>query len=285
MPPELMIKLKYLENRNNPAEVFEAMALYINAYKDFGQLLTNSVGLELDFQFQLNDIEKSSILSKLSALPNSIDAMLEKAFYSSGNSLFQALKETNETKSEEQVESVAVSIESTLADNIKYKIADPYIDRQNLAYVLKGFSAANEKINPGESVIIMSSHQPEQKCNLNTSWRFTGNPKNMFRGSTECQAHRDKLSVKISVNEGNSVWSFRSHSLDRRFCARITHKEWLESYQNGLIQAIGPKDVIEADISYDIYTPPKGKGQPQIRNARIKEIVNVHRNNGRQYEL
>ncbi|BBI59681.1 hypothetical protein HSBAA_09870 [Vreelandella sulfidaeris] len=260
MPPELMIKLKYLENRNNPAEVFEAMALYINAYKDFGQLLTNSVGLKLDFQFQLNDIEKSSILSKLSALPNSIDAMLEKAFYSSGNSLFQALKETNETKSEEQVESVAVSIESTLADNIKYKIADPYIDRQNLAYVLKGFSAANEKINPGESVIIMSSHQPEQKCNLNTSWRFTGNPKNMFRGSTECQAHRDKLSVKISVNEGNSVWSFRSHSLDRRFCARITHKEWLESYQNGLIQAIGPKDVIEADISYDIYTPPKGKG-------------------------
>ena len=142
MPPELMIKLKYLENRNNPAEVFEAMALYINAYKDFGQLLTNSVGLKLDFQFQLNDIEKSSILSKLSALPNSIDAMLEKAFYSSGNSLFQALKETNETKSEEQVESVAVSIESTLADNIKYKIADPYIDRQNLAYVLKGFSAA-----------------------------------------------------------------------------------------------------------------------------------------------
>lgn len=176
MPPELQIKLKYLENRSNPAEVFEAMALYINAYKDFGQLLTNSVGLKLDFQFQLNDIEKSSILSKLSALPNSIDAMLEKAFYTSGNSLFQILTETNETKSEDQVESIAASVESVLADDLEYKIADPYIDRQNLAYVLKGFSAANEKINPGESVIIISGHEPGQECSLNTKWRFTGNP-------------------------------------------------------------------------------------------------------------
>ncbi|WP_221885550.1 hypothetical protein [Vreelandella populi] len=195
------------------------------------------------------------------------------------------MAETNETKSEEQVESIAADIESTLADNIEDKIADPYIDRQNLAHVLKGFSSANEKMKPRENVIITSGQELGQKCSLNTSWRFTGNPKNMFRGSTECQEHRDKLSVKVSVNEGNSVWSFRSHSLNKRFCARITHKEWLESYQNGLIQAIGPKDVIEADISYDIYMPPKGKGQPQIRNARVKEVVNVHRDNGHQYEL
>ncbi|WP_221885551.1 hypothetical protein [Vreelandella populi] len=98
MSPELSIKLEYLENRINPAEVFEAMALYINAYKDFGQLLTNSVGLKLDFEFQLNDIEKNSILSKLSALPNSIDSMLEKAFYSSGNRLFKTWRKQMKQK-------------------------------------------------------------------------------------------------------------------------------------------------------------------------------------------
>ena len=38
--PELSIKLDYLKDRRNPAEIFEAMALYINAYRDFGQLLS-----------------------------------------------------------------------------------------------------------------------------------------------------------------------------------------------------------------------------------------------------
>lgn len=285
MTPELSIKLEYLQNRKNPSEVFEAMALYINAYRDLGQLLTNSVGLKADFDFQLNGIEKGSILSKLSALPNKIDSMLENAFYSSGNSLFKELTTVSETSSEDQVEALAADLETTLSEKLDQKIADPYIDRRNLAHVLSSFSSANQKMQPGENVLFVSGNDQEQPCSVNTAWRFTGKAKEMFQGKTESHEHRDKLYVKVSVNEGHSVWSFRSLSIDRRFSARIVHKDWLERYQNGLVQAIGPKDVIEADISYEIYTPPKGKGQPQIRNARIINVVDIQRNNGHQYEL
>jgi hypothetical protein len=285
LKPELSIKLDYLQDRKNPAEIFDAMSLYINAYRDFGQLMTNSIGIKGDFDFQLNAIESGSILSKLSSLPGKLDAIFEAAFYKSGNSTFEELISIDETETEQQVEELALNIENSLASNIPNQIADPHIDRQNLAHVLKAFSFANEKIKSGESVIFKSSNDSQKECRLNTSWRFTGNPKEMFQGSTESHDSKLKLIAKISVNEGNSVWTFRCERIKQPFSARIIHKEWLEKYQRGLIQPVGPKDIMDAHVSYDIYTPPKGKGEPVIRNAKIKEITEIKRNTVYQHEL
>jgi hypothetical protein len=283
--PELSIKLDYLEDRNNPAEVFEAMALYINAYRDFGQLLSGAIGVKADFEFQLNDIERGSILSKLSSIPGKIDQLLESGFYSAGNILFEELTDVAITQSEEQVDKLSVELETALIENIPDQIADPHIDRQGLAIVLDSFSSANQKMQEGESVIFDSGNGKESKCKINTAWRFNADPKNMFLGETEYKELNDKLYVRVSVNEGNAVWKFRSLTLDRTFSARIINKDWLKRYQDGLIPPIGPKDIIEANISLDIYTPSKGKGQAQIRNAKIISITNIIRYSGYQYEL
>ncbi|EHC9619118.1 hypothetical protein JYZ82_003835 [Salmonella enterica subsp. enterica serovar Montevideo] len=285
MNPELSIKIDYLKDRHNPEEVFEAMALYINAYRDFGQVLSNSIGIKADFNFQLNEIKSGSILSKLSVIPGKIDEILSNAFYNSGDELFRELTDIETTDTEEQVETLAVNLETALAKNLPQQIADPNIDRQNLSFALEKFSTANQKIKPNESVIITSNSDNNQNFKFNTKWRFGGKPREMFLGSTESIELNDKLYVTVSVNEGNSVWSFRSISLDKRLSGRITHKEWLERYQDGLIPAIGPKDIIDAKITFDIYTPPKGKGQPQIRNLKVINISNIQRNNGLQYEL
>ncbi|ASQ26574.1 hypothetical protein EVT38_13310 [Salmonella enterica subsp. enterica serovar Java] len=285
MNPELSIKIDYLKDRHNPEEVFEAMALYINAYRDFGQVLSNSIGIKADFNFQLNEIKSGSILSKLSVIPGKIDEILANAFYNSGDELFRELTDIETTDTEEQVETLAVNLETALAKNLPQQIADPNIDRQNLSFALEKFSTANQKIKPNESVIITSNSNNNQNFKFNTKWRFGGKPREMFLGSTESIELNDKLYVTVSVNEGNSVWSFRSISLDKRLSGRITHKEWLERYQDGLIPAIGPKDIIDAKITFDIYTPPKGKGQPQIRNLKVINISNIQRNNGLQYEL
>ncbi|EBD4223615.1 hypothetical protein ABDL45_001518 [Salmonella enterica] len=285
MNPELSIKIDYLKDRHNPEEVFEAMALYINAYRDFGQVLSNSIGIKADFNFQLNEIKSGSILSKLSVIPGKIDEILANAFYNSGDELFRELTDIETTDTEEQVETLAVNLETALAKNLSQQIADPNIDRQNLSFALEKFSTANQKIKPNESVIITSNSDNNQNFKFNTKWRFGGKPREMFLGSTESIELNDKLYVTVSVNEGNSVWSFRSISLDKRLSGRITHKEWLERYQDGLIPAIGPKDIIDAKITFDIYTPPKGKGQPQIRNLKVINISNIQRNNGLQYEL
>ncbi|ELR9716028.1 hypothetical protein R4T69_001120 [Salmonella enterica subsp. enterica serovar Montevideo] len=285
MNPELSIKIDYLKDRHNPEEVFEAMALYINAYRDFGQVLSNSIGIKADFNFQLNEIKSGSILSKLSVIPGKIDEILANAFYNSGDELFRELTDIETTDTEEQVETLAVNLETALAKNLPQQIADPNTDRQNLSFALEKFSTANQKIKPNESVIITSNSDNNQNFKFNTKWRFGGKPREMFLGSTESIELNDKLYVTVSVNEGNSVWSFRSISLDKRLSGRITHKEWLERYQDGLIPAIGPKDIIDAKITFDIYTPPKGKGQPQIRNLKVINISNIQRNNGLQYEL
>ncbi|QXB30045.1 hypothetical protein I6L35_02205 [Aeromonas sp. FDAARGOS 1405] len=285
MKTELSIKLDYLKDRSNPAEVFEAMASYINAYQDLGQLLSSSIGLDTDFSFQLNDIEKGSILSKLSVISDKIDNLLEAAFYNSGNELFKELIDEESTESEEQVEQLAAKLESSLAQNIPPQMIDPYIDRQNLSFVLSKFSNANQKIRNGESVTFKNGESNRSECKINTSWRFLGNPREMFQGDTKSHETDDRLYVKISVNEGNSVWSFRSTLLNRSFPARILQKEWLERYQAGLIPAIGPKDIIKARNKYDVYTPTKGHGHPEIRNAKIITIDNIERYSGHQYEI
>lgn len=285
MKPELSIKIDYLKERKNPAEIFEAMALYINAYRDLGQLLSNSVGIKADFSFQLNDIERSSILSKLSSLPGIIDTALEKAFYSSGNDLFRELADIQKTESEDQVDQLAAKMESSLVKNLPQQMADPHVDRKNLALVLNKFSDANKKIAAEETVTFSANEIGHEACRLNTYWRFTGNPEKMFKGNTETKEINDKLYVKVTVNEGHSVWSFKSISLKKSFSARIIDRDWLERYQSGLIQPIGPKDIIEAKIIFDYYTPPKGKGHPSIRNARIISINSITRSINHQYEI
>lgn len=247
--------------------------------------MTNSVGLKTDFQFQLKGIEKSSIFSKLTAIPNNISSAFETAFFNAGNSLFEELTDVEKTEDEDQVERLAAELESSLYAHLPSQIADPHIDRQGLAFVLNGFSTANQKVKPGEKVSLITNQDGDHPCTVNTDWRFTGKPKDMFQGKTVHHGHTDNLIVKVSVNEGNSVWTFYSTKMETKFCARITHKSWLERYQNGLIDPIGPKDVIEAKISYDFYTPPKGKGRPQIRNAKIEEIIDIHKHSGHQYEF
>lgn len=285
MKPELSIKLAYLAKRQDPAGIFEAMSLYINAYRDLGQLLSESVGVQTDFDFQLNDIEKSSILSKLSAIPGKLDQIFEAAFYNSGNDLFKELTDTNSTESEEQVDELAVNLESSLAGNLPKEIADPYIDRQTLAFVLTRFSEANQKMLNGESVTLEANGDKKRQCDLNTSWRFNNNPKEMFQGETESKELTDKLYVKVAVNEGNTTWSFRSITLNMSFKAKITQQNWITRYQEGLIPPIGPKDIIEALVTLEIYTPPTGKGSPRIRNAKVIDIINIIRHSGHQYEL
>ena len=283
---ELAISIDFNKNRTNPAQIFEAMGLYINAYRDLCQILANSVELKADFEFQLNGVEKGSIISKLSRLKNGLDDFLEQSFYRSGMALFDELADECQTESEEEVEALAVTLESRLADEMPGNLVAPHVDRQGLAHVLSKFSLANNRMQSGETVEVYTS-DVEKHHPINTNWVFTGDPGKMFLGKTETFEGRDKLYVMIQVNEGNSVWTFKSPATQQKFPAKITHKEWLERYQNGFIPAIGPLDMIEADLSYIIYTPPEGKGRVQIRNAKIKNVLSVHRsgNSDKQYVL
>lgn len=281
---ELSIKIDYEKKRRKPGEVFEAMALYIGAYQDFGQLLISSVGIKADFEFQLDEIKEGSILSGLSALPGTLDKALEKIFYNAGNKTIDKLK--GKTSTEDDVEKLSVELEADITDSMPEKTAPPMIDRAKLAFVLNKFSKANEKLNEKEKVSFYTKNENSNIYHLETDWRFTGNPDEMFRGTVEHINTEGRYYVVMAVNEGSALWWFKSVGTERRIPAKIAQKEWLDRYQNGLILPIGPKDVIRARIEYDLYTPPKGRGNPIIRNARITDIIQIIRNRSAyQYEL
>lgn len=281
--PELTIKLDYSKN-NNPIAIFEAISLYIKAYKEFGQLMTNSIGIKEKFEFNLTGVEVSSILSKLVAVTNFLDSSCQKTFYSAGNQTFCELANIDRTESEEEVERLASILESKLSEGMPNQLVDPHVDRQALAYVLQSFSNANSSMSKDEAVVFNSPDTENAKCNFNTNWRFTGNPSEMFQGKTTPHINNLLLQVKVPVNEGMAAWTFKCEKLGQSFSARIIDSAWLEKYQNGF-EPLNPLDIIEAEVSYDIYEPPKGKGTPVIRNAKIKRINGIQRFTSAQYGL
>lgn len=284
MNSELFLKVDYNIGRKDPAEIFEAMGLYINAQRDFCQLLANAIDVRVDFDFQLNAVVEGSVLTKVSAYCQHMCDRVEQAFYNSGQNLFETLVDVSVTETEEQVDGIAVVIEEGLSDMVQGGLVRPDIDRQALAYVLEKLSEANKKMQSGE-VISMRAGNDSGYTKLNKNWRFTGDPKDMFLGGTVKFEGRDKLYPMIQVNKGKSAWTFKSPATGRKFSAKIVDKDWLQRYQQGFIEAIGPLDIVEADLSYDVYTPPAGKGNVEIKDAKIKKIFNVIRNGEHQNAL
>jgi len=281
---ELSIIIDYKKNRSCPSGIFDAMSLYIQAYEDFGQVLTNALDIKGEFEFQLNEIAFSSIKAKLKLLPGKINEKFLETVYGSGSELFHCITETNETTCENDIEKMAAKIENNLAAN-DFDI-DPLIDRRALSFALEKVSNANKLIQKDESVYFTQEMPIQKRTNLNTQWRLNCDPKKMFLGVKKSYEVSDKLFVKIPINEGNQLWTFKSATTHRTFPARITIKDWVKHYQDGLIQPIGPKDVIEATLSYDLYTPYNNSKTTEIRNAKILDIQRIIRNgNDVQYEL
>jgi hypothetical protein len=283
MHETLKIKIDFAKNRQRPAEVFQAMSSYIEAYQAIGQVMVGSLGGNEDFALQLENVETGSVASLLKAVPGRVGEWLEKALFESSLKLAEELSDIDSTSTEEEVDILAQQLESELAKSNIRQMVDPHIDRQAFAHALNKLSEANKKLLPDEKVLTSLSGG-NNITPINTHWRFNANPKEMFLGLTVSHNVIDKFYVKSPINIGKGAWPLVSISTDSRYSARISDVNWLENYQNGLIPAIGPKDVIEAEVSFDVYTPPPGKGRPYITNANVKKIIDIHRNFGLQHE-
>ncbi|MFW3166338.1 hypothetical protein WBQ28_17800 [Pseudomonas syringae pv. syringae] len=283
MHETLKIKINFAKERQRPAEVFQAMSSYIEAYQAIGQVLANSLGGRDEFALQLVNVETGSVASVLKAVPGLLSEWLGNALIQSGVSLAASLSDIESTDTEEEVNKLASELETQLAKSGTCQMADPSIDRHEFAIALSKLSEANKRLIPGESASA-SIVGTDKVTQINTHWRFNGNPSEMFLGTTEAHHVVDKLYVRAPINIGKGAWSMVSITTHSRYDARISDLAWLENYQGGLIQAIGPKDVMEAEVSLDIHTPPPGKGKPFISNAKIVRVLKIHRDVGLQHE-
>lgn len=276
MSETLKIRIDFAEKRQRPADVFQAMSCYIEAYQAFGQVIVHALGDTEDFVLQLESVEAGSVASFIRAVPGRVKEWMSSAIIDSGFQLADTLSGVQSTATEGEVDAIASVLENELTKSDNPQMINPKIDRKELAYALQKFSEANKKLLPEESVET-SLADTENVTPINTHWRFNANPKNMFLGLTTSFNGVDRLYVRAPVNIGKGAWSMVSVTTGSRYNANISDLKWLDDYQNGMVRPIGPKDVMEAEVSFQLYTPPPGQDKPYISNAKVVRILEIHR--------
>lgn len=282
MESDLELKYDYLPNRSNPAAVFDTMAKYVKSYDDLGNLLAESIGLKDDFTFQLISVNQGSIKSKLGAAKGRLKRLVTEAIFDSAVQLHSDLTAVEETSSEKEVMAIAKGLEERLTRAL-YATGEalnpPIVDPKRLAEVLQSLSAANDSAMSGETLRVSSS---KSQTDMNMSWRFTGDPKEMFSEKVSHFKGQLQIRVKISVNQGSQAWAVTALKNNLTFYAKVQNEEWLKRYQEVDIAPISAKDVVTVEIEYDVYDLPTGT---EIKNAKITNVLSIERYKGTQSDL
>lgn len=275
----------YRRGRQNPAKVFEAMAGFVEAYSELGELLAESVGYKGKFTLVLDGVEVSSIKSLLRGLCDDAGSLLDRLVITSANRTLELL--TEDTSTESQVNEIATVVQNSLSEGLDANIkVEPFISRRALAEVLARFSDSNSKVESGESVTFARNIEGQSRVEvpLDREWRFTGNLDEMFTDDCEEVECELSLSVKMPVNEGRGAWTFKRLDNKQTFTAHINHSTWLQDYQSSKLGGLSAKDVMRARVKFNYCRGRKGK-QAEIRNAQVLEVVSVKKYNYHQGSL
>jgi len=262
------IKIDYLKERENPEQIFIAMAHYISAYKEFGELLAEATGYNFKYELILKGIETGSIKAVLGSITNGFSSFLEKQ----SSEFLNDLIFTNEIISPEQVNDLAELQERRIEkENISIS---PYINRVSLAKILQELSAANEMLNPQEKAEIENiKAEGSNVININTNMRFLGDPETMFDEHNPMKYRgKDCLDIIKPVNFGDAQWQVRSRTTHKTFMATIGHKDWLKKYQSGDLPIITAKHCMLVEIYYELDN--KHKKLP-IKKAIITKVLKL----------
>ena len=280
MPPELTIHYDFNKDRNNPAQVFDAMSIYINSHQQLLNLLGESIGLAEIPRLVLGDVKEGSIISSLKSVANATTAALLASATRTADELQEPIEQ------ESQVDQLAGTLEEHLKQLMDL-VVQPHIDRHKLIKVLQNCSKANRLIENGESVTIESQSEEFgiHKSQVNTGWQFTGDPHVMFRDERKSLHITDKLRIRKPVNIGKDKWGVYSLGLKKGFYATMKHSEWLKDYQAGIIPAIGPNDVLTVSLKYDVSMPANRPEDWKIQEAEIIEVIRVSDNSKEQGSL
>ncbi|KJF83155.1 hypothetical protein C0W92_00055 [Photobacterium angustum] len=271
----LEFHLEYNPNRKNPAEVFHAMGNFISAYQEMGQIIAEAVDSEMIFDVELQEVTHGSILAKL---------LLKVEEWTRPDDLFREL--TGEMSQKEQVQHVTnkerIRLKKEMHKRGRSNPLDPYISDLDVALVAEKWSEGNKKLMPDEYLKVCNEGtELAEVIPFDPNFRFTGNVKKMFSSD---QGHFDGeeiVEVFKPCKKATSKWEVISTRTNKRYCAEICHKKWLEDYLNSEIR-LGGSDYLRVHAEYDVVVE---KGEERIKNAKIKEIKEVITYRGTQNEI
>ena len=279
MQNSLSIKIDYQKGRKKPEEIFEAMTLYIGFYKNIGQIIAESINTNYQVETSLLDVKEGSIEAIISwgkNIPSNIASLINK----SASNTAACLLDIDKITTPNQVEEIAAEIDDTINSEGINGISDYKINRQKLGKTLLKVSAANDRINDSETVTYQSSGVV---IDFNTKLRVASDVGIIQEIDNNPIIIEDILSVIGPINIGKTPWNFESSALERNFKARIYDSAWLESYQNGFLLPIGPKDSIRVTLEYKIAET--GNSKKKLIDFKVIKIKQVIRGIYEQLEI
>lgn len=274
------IRIEYKVGRNRPEKVFEAMAMYINAYEDLIQLLSQTLGCKEEFSFVLDTVEKGSIITYLKKRHEQAVDLVTTTILKEVRETTKILKGISTIEGEKQIEEIAEKVDERLTKAFPetFSIAHSEIERKTLARILKRLADANLNMRQDESVDLILNKKKDMAVKLNTNFKFSANLDDLYvEGKIHKNGVTDRLFIVKPVNDGNSRWDCKSLNMNQRFDAVMMDKSWLESYQTGLIPAIGPSDIMLAKMNLVVKTKKDSKLN-KVLHAEIFEVIDIIKN-------
>ncbi|EKN5093106.1 hypothetical protein ACSMDK_25090 [Yersinia enterocolitica] len=274
------IRIDYKVGRNRPEKIFEAMALYINAYEDLIQLISNTIGCKDEFSFVLDDVEKGSITTYLKKFKGQAIDLVTAKILNEVSETTKDLSGISSVESETEIDEIADNLDERLTESFPdlFTIAQPQVDKKALAKILKRLADANLNIRSDEKVDLILDKKIDHPIKVNTNFKFSANLDDLYvEGKIHENGVTDKLFVVKPVNDGNSRWDCKSLNMNQRFEAVMMDKRWLEKYQSGLVPAIGPSDIMVAKLNLIIKSKNDNKTS-KIIHAEIIEVLNIIEN-------
>ncbi|KFD19490.1 hypothetical protein [Yokenella regensburgei] len=274
------IRIDYKAGRNRPEKVFEAMAMYINAYEDLIQLLSQTVGCKEEFSFVLDTVEKGSIITYLKKRHEQAVDLVTATILKEVKETSKILKGISTIEGEKQIDEIAEKVDERLTKAFPetFSIAQSEIERKTLARILKRLADANLNMRQDESVDLILNKNKDMAVKLNTHFKFSANLDDLYvEGKIHKNGITDRLFIVKPVNDGNSRWDCKSLNMNQRFDAVMMDKIWLERYQTGLIPAIGPSDIMLAKMNLTIKTKKDSKLN-KVLHAEIFEVIDIIKN-------
>ena len=254
------LKFKYKKNTRHPEKVFESMSELLVKFREFDEIMIESIP-EIDrVEIELENLEIGSIKAKIKSVFEGIpDSFIENLDWKNfvGSYLVRAkyyiinkLSEKESLSSGEEIKEITDEIKTIAQEEMKRNVV---ISQYKLLNNLSGLSTVMKKLEEEDKIIYISSQgaiELNKKFDLKIS-----QIEDLL--STEMKIFKFEriLQIKKSDFLGKSKWDFYldNHVIN----AKILDHVWLRKYQDRQID-LRPRDALKVKLKA-IYTIDNNK--------------------------
>lgn len=281
----IAIRFDYSEHRKNPEDVLVILSEYVRFYRSIGFITLDSINEKDSALFDLVSLQDGSAIAWIRCRFSKWNDFI----FNAAEKLANYLDSNSEILTIEDLDAASSILSESIVKNADQNIQiEPCIDLKQLGKVLSEYSDLNLKLYSDESASIGKGYPGEINLEnfktLNRNFVFNDNVIDMFNSEVKHHKRKSKFYVHVPVNKGHTVWRLEELVTENKFTAKVVNSNWLEDYQSGRIDPIGPKDLMEAIVEYDevIYKDSRRKNLLKIKNAKVIEIINIVRSRGKQ---